>query len=84
MGVQADSSKKMLTFWGLPARSWTHGLASSQVLLSASRPALPRRLMSWSGFATSLVLKTQPGSWVSGVMELVAASHETWATFGEG
>jgi hypothetical protein len=63
-------------FGGFPAWADIHSLASSQVLLSARRPALPRRLISWSGFATSLDEKTQPGSWVSGVMALVSGSQE--------
>ena len=66
-----------LTFCGFPARAWIHSLASSQVLLSASSPALPRRLMSWSGFATSFVVKAQLGSCVSGVIAVVSGSHET-------
>lgn len=37
----------------LPICSRSHTLTSSQVALSSSAPALPRRLISWSGFATS-------------------------------
>jgi len=43
-------------------------------------PALPRRLMSWSGLTTSLSVKTQDGSAESGVIWPVAASHETLKT----
>ena len=69
------------TFWGFPARSAIHARASSHDLLSASRPAFPRRLMSWSGFATSFEVKTQDGSCVSGVIAPVSASQEICATF---
>ena len=40
--------------------------------------------MSWPGFATSLDVKTQGGSWVSGVIAPVSASQEICATLGWG
>lgn len=66
------------TWTGLPARAVIHSLTSSQPLLRQRRPAFPRRLISWSGLATSFSVKTQsgrpaPGA-MGGVRVLVAAS----------
>lgn len=52
---------------------------------SCCRLALPRRLMSGSGLATSLVLETQPESWGSGVIESIFGSRRPrrpWETGG--
>lgn len=69
------------TWTGLPARAVIHSLTSSQPLLRQRRPAFPRRLISWSGLATSFSEKTQSGrpapGEMGGVRVLVAASLTT-------
>jgi hypothetical protein len=45
---------------------------------------LPRRLMSWSGFATSFIVETQEGRRLSGVMAPDSGSHRICATRGAG
>ena len=71
-----SKGKGLLTCTGFPARSAIHCFASGHVLFNASRPAFPRLLISWSGFATSFALLTHWGIWLSGVIVFVFSSHE--------
>lgn len=81
-GVDASNARqvtilRVLTLTCLPARSVIHGFASGHPLLRSNRPLFPRLLMSWSGFATKGVEKTQVGSELSGVIVFVAGSQAT-------
>lgn len=83
----------LYTCWLLPMRSETHAWTSGQVLFTASRPAFPRRLISWSGLTTSGVVESQgfscsilanPASTLPWSMSALTCQKVDTALYGSG
>ena len=73
------------TLHGFPARSLIHWIDSSMPLFRERRPAFPRRLMSMSGFATSLEVWAHAGSaLLSGTILPACSSQEICAACATG